>query len=159
MFDLLIVVYRKFDRHVEQILNRLRLFRLKCRGAKLGSNVRVYGRFTLVGDARKLSIGACSTINEGVFLNLRAPIFIGDNVHLSPYAQLHTGSLDPKTGWQKHKAHPIQIGSGVWIASGAIVTGGVQLGEGSVVAANAVVINDVPPNKLVGGVPARMLRA
>ncbi len=53
---------------------------------------------------------------------------------------------------------PITIKEGCWICSGAIVCGGVTIGENSVVAAGAVVTRDVPSNCLVAGVPANVIR-
>ena len=47
----------------------------------------------------------------------------------------------------------------VWIAAGATIIGGVTVGENSVVAAGSVVTKDVPPNTLVGGNPARVIRS
>jgi acetyltransferase-like isoleucine patch superfamily enzyme len=53
---------------------------------------------------------------------------------------------------------PIIIGDGVWIASRVTVLPGVFIGDGSVVAAGAVVSRDVAPNTMVAGVPARLVR-
>jgi acetyltransferase-like isoleucine patch superfamily enzyme len=53
--------------------------------------------------------------------------------------------------------YDIHIGRGCWIAAGAMVTGGVTIGDRSVVAAGAVVTRDVPPDCLVAGVPARVI--
>ena len=53
----------------------------------------------------------------------------------------------------------IVIERNVWIAAGATILGGVTVGENSVVAAGAVVTRDVPPNTLVGGNPARVIRS
>lgn len=53
---------------------------------------------------------------------------------------------------------PTRIGSGCWIGAGATILGGVTLGDGSVVGAGAVVTTDVPPNTIVAGVPARMIK-
>ena len=53
---------------------------------------------------------------------------------------------------------PVAIGHDVWIGSGAVVMGGVKIGTGAVVAANAVVTHDVPAYAVVAGVPARILR-
>jgi acetyltransferase-like isoleucine patch superfamily enzyme len=54
---------------------------------------------------------------------------------------------------------PIAIEKSVWIATGATIIGGVTVGENSVVAAGSVVTKDVPPNTLVGGNPARVIRS
>jgi acetyltransferase-like isoleucine patch superfamily enzyme len=54
---------------------------------------------------------------------------------------------------------PIVIEKSVWIAAGATIIGGVTVGENSVVAAGSVVTKDVPPNTLVGGNPARVIRS
>jgi acetyltransferase-like isoleucine patch superfamily enzyme len=54
---------------------------------------------------------------------------------------------------------PIVIGRNVWIAADATILGGVTIGENSVVAAGSVVTRDGPANVLVGGNPARMIRA
>lgn len=51
------------------------------------------------------------------------------------------------------------IGSDVWIGANAVVICGVKIGNGAVVAAGAVVTNDVEPYSIVGGVPARFIRA
>ena len=53
---------------------------------------------------------------------------------------------------------PITVKDGCWICSGAIICGGVTIGENSVVAAGAVVTKDVPANSLVAGVPAKVIR-
>lgn len=51
------------------------------------------------------------------------------------------------------------IGDGVMIAAGAKILGPIQIGHGAIVGANAVVLRDVAPGQVVGGVPARPLRA
>jgi maltose O-acetyltransferase len=52
---------------------------------------------------------------------------------------------------------PITIGDRAWLASRSTVVRGVTIGEGAVVAAGAVVTQDVPPWTVVGGVPARKI--
>jgi acetyltransferase-like isoleucine patch superfamily enzyme len=53
----------------------------------------------------------------------------------------------------------VDIGDDVWIGAGAIVLGGVTVGEGAVIAAGSVVTADVRPYSIVGGNPARLIRA
>ena len=55
-------------------------------------------------------------------------------------------------------AKPITIKKNCWICSSATIVGGVTVGENSIVAAGAVVTRDVPPNSIVGGVPAKVIR-
>lgn len=50
------------------------------------------------------------------------------------------------------------IGKGVWIAPGCIIIQGVEIGDMSVIATGCVVINDVPPNSLVAGVPGKIIK-
>ena len=51
------------------------------------------------------------------------------------------------------------IEKSMWIAAGRTIIGGVTVGENAVVAAGSVVTKDVPPNTLVGGNPARVIRS
>jgi len=53
----------------------------------------------------------------------------------------------------------IVIEDDVWLGAGAVVVAGVTVGRGSVVAAGAVVTRDVPPQSVVAGVPARLVRS
>ena len=55
-------------------------------------------------------------------------------------------------------ARPVEIGEDCWLGAGVIVLPGVIIGKGCVVAAGAVVAKDVAPFKLVGGVPAKVIR-
>ena len=56
------------------------------------------------------------------------------------------------------KEKPISIGNDVWIGFRAIVMDGVTIGDGAIVAANAVVTKNVPPYTIVAGVPAKPIR-
>lgn len=56
------------------------------------------------------------------------------------------------------RSAPVTIGNDVWIGEGALLKGGVTIGDGAIVAARAVVTRDVPPYAIVGGVPAKVIR-
>ena len=105
------------------------------------------------------------TIGKNVFINAdckfqdQGGIYIGDDVIIGHSVILATldHNLDPNNRY--FKPAPIHIGNKVWIGSGAIVTRGVTIGEGSVVAAGAVVTKDVPKFTVVGGVPAKKIKS
>ena len=65
--------------------------------------------------------------------------------------------LAPEKRQQLHPA-PIHIGKNVWIGANAVICPGVTIGDNAVVAGGAVVINDVPENTVVGGVPAEEIK-
>ena len=67
--------------------------------------------------------------------------------------------LSPNGRRQYHAfAQPVRIGNDVWIGGNVTILPGVTIGNNVVVAAGAVVTEDVPDNTLVGGVPARKIK-
>lgn len=105
------------------------------------------------------------TIGDDVFVNrdayIRPGTTIGDRVNIGPFVRLITdthdiGPAEKRAGAVRHD--PIVVGDGTWIGASATVVAGVRIGRGCVIAAGAVVTEDVPDNVLVGGVPARVLR-
>lgn len=123
------------------------------KGVDCYSDFRVYGGNRLVvHDNVKLASTLCGCqaeieIHENVFFGYRVML-------LTPKHEVSTLGLDRQT---TITAKPIQIHKNAWIASGAIILGGVTIGEGAVVAAGAVVNGDVPPFTIVGGVPAKVI--
>ena len=86
---------------------------------------------------------------------------IGDNVWIAPnvgiYAAGHPLDVEDRIGGEEY-AFPVTIGDNVWIGGGVTIIGGVTIGKNAVVAAGSVVIRDVPPDTLVAGNPARVIR-
>ncbi len=129
--------------------------------SSFGRRSAVLGRITVVGPSR-VRIGDHVTLNEGVIINAQQSLDIGNHVAISPGAMLLTGGLVFEGRMRTDRPHehkPIVIRDGAWICAGAIVLGGVTVGEDSIVAAGAVVREDVPPRTLVGGVPARPIKS
>jgi acetyltransferase-like isoleucine patch superfamily enzyme len=100
---------------------------------------------------RRVIIGSHCTIGAA------ASIFLGDDVHLSKGVILDTGKIDiSKPVPFPPFADPITVHRGTWIGAGAIVLGGVTIGENSVIAAGAVVRKNVPPDSFVVGERVRV---
>lgn len=57
----------------------------------------------------------------------------------------------------KNENYPLWIGNDVWIGEGAFLAGGITVGDGAMILARAVVVQDVPPYAIVGGVPAKVI--
>ena len=155
MKKILVILYSKNARY----RNALRTFFWRNLFFEFGKNSRVLGSITTYFP-KNVSLGKHSTLNEGVLLNARDKIFIGDNVHVSPGVLINTGSLDYQEVEEKrtHIKKPVMVDSGVWICSGAIINPGVTIGKNSVIAAGSVVVCDVPENVLMGGVPAKLIK-
>lgn len=90
------------------------------------------------------------------------PVHIGNHVMIGPNTLITTVNhpLSP-TGRRKHLGigKPVTIGNDVWIGGNVTILPGVNIGNNVVVAAGAVVTKNVPDNCVVGGVPAKMMKA
>jgi acetyltransferase-like isoleucine patch superfamily enzyme len=108
----------------------------------------------------RVSIGDYVAIGRHSILRGQGGIDLGDFCLLGDFVILATAG-HPVGGVYLNKtaAAPIHLAENVWVGAGAIILPGVRIGENAVVAAGAVVREDVPANSLVGGVPARVLKA
>jgi acetyltransferase-like isoleucine patch superfamily enzyme len=138
-------------------------------GVHIGSGTLVmHGAVLHVYNFRDLPragiwIGRDSLIGEYTVIRGQGGVRIGDRVYTSPMTQIiavnHVfhDATRPFVE-QGITAEGITIEDDVWLGAAAVVTDGVCIGRGAVVAAGAVVTADVPPRTLVAGVPARVVR-
>lgn len=136
--------------------------------SSVGKNLGVFSPF-YCEYGENITVGKNCFINYNcVFMDV-APITLEDGVMIGANVTLATPAHPylpderiikayPDGFHDLEYAKPITLRKNCWISSGAIVSGGVTVGENSIVAAGAVVIRDVPPNTIVGGVPARVIR-
>ncbi|WAH36917.1 2,3,4,5-tetrahydropyridine-2,6-dicarboxylate N-acetyltransferase [Alicyclobacillus dauci] len=94
-------------------------------------------------------VGAGTMIDMGAILGGRATV--GTNCHIGAGAVL-AGVIEPPS------AKPVIIEDDVLVGANAVILEGVRVGKGAVVAAGAIVIEDVPAQTVVAGVPARVIK-
>ena len=144
--------------------SRLRASILRLAGFKIGPGCVIWGAPTITGNHDlycKLTIGQGCWVNIGCFFDLGAPITIGDQVAIGHQVVILTTSHEIGTPQRRASAlyaKPVSIGTGAWLGARCTILPGVTIGAGAVVAAGAVVNRDVPPNAMVAGVPARIVK-
>lgn len=108
---------------------------------------------------KNISVSKNVFINAGCSFQDQGGITIGEGTLIGHNVVLATlnHDMDPNKRGTMHPA-PIIIGKNVWIGANATVVAGVTIGEGAIIAAGAVVTKDVPPNVVVGGVPAKLIK-
>jgi len=111
-----------------------------------------YGKHTKIGKNVFINF-------DCVFLDLGG-ITIEDNVQIAPKVSLLSEG-HPTSPADRHSLipKPIHIKKNAWVGAGATILQGVTIGENAVVAAGSVVSKDVPDNTIVGGIPAKFIKA
>ena len=109
---------------------------------------------------KNIHVGKNVFINSGCQFQDQGGIYIDDGALIGHQVVLATlnHDMNPEKRADLLPA-PIRIGKNVWIGAHATVLAGVTIGDGAVIAAGAVVTKDVPANTVVGGVPAKVIKA
>ena len=130
---------------------------LRCFGASIAATAAVRNT-ARVECPWNLVMGPHSSIGEYSWIYTLDKIFIGEYACVGQYVKLLTGSHDPCDPSFPLITRPITIGYGCWIAVGAIVLPGVQIGDLAVVGAGSVVTKDLPERTICAGNPCRPLK-
>ena len=96
-------------------------------------------------------------IGPGLFIDHGMGVVIGETAVIGENVTLYQGVVLGGTGKETGKRHPT-IGNNVMIASGAKVLGPFKVGDNSKIGAGSVVLEEVPPNSTVVGIPGRVVR-
>jgi acetyltransferase-like isoleucine patch superfamily enzyme len=109
---------------------------------------------------KNLTIGRNVFINIGCRFQDTGGITIGDGSLIGHGSTLTTlnHSIDPDRRADMNPS-PVTIGRKVWLGAGVTIVPGVTIGDGAIVGAGSVVTTDVQANTIVGGVPAKLIRA
>ena len=165
------VIYKGFNRlfnyvlDIELFIVRLagfipshiiRKFIYRCAGVKIGrkSYIHMGAQFFYPAGVR---IGRNTIIGQGVFLDGRDKLQIGDHVDIASEVMVYNSEHDINAEDFHATVAPVAIGDYVFIGPRAVILPGVKIGKGAVIAAGAVVTEDVPEYAIVGGVPAKVI--
>lgn len=130
---------------------------LRAFGARIGSGVHVYPKVKIWAPWN-LELGDQCGVANGVTLYSQGKISIGRRAIVSQGAHLVAGTHDHTKSGFPLITKPIKVGDNVWIAAEAFVHPGVTIGNGSVIAARAVVTKDMPEWMICGGHPCVPLK-
>lgn len=135
-------------------IRAVRMGTYRLLGMRIGKNTEIDRRVEL-RNPRMIEVGDHSLIGWFVLLSGNGGLKIGNNVNISSYAKIETGSHSLTDSDFRAIFKETRIEDDVWICTAAMILGGVTIGRGAIVAAGAVVTKDVPPYTIVGGVPAK----
>lgn len=141
----------------------------------LDDNVKVYGTLSICKDGF-ISMGKFSQIGPGSIIRCVNKVTIGDYTSISTNVVISDNNSHPvnpkdriimqqtasgarERNWIFSDNAPIEIGQNCWIGENARICKGVTIGEGSIIAANAVVTKSVPSNSIAAGNPAKIVKS
>jgi acetyltransferase-like isoleucine patch superfamily enzyme len=144
-----------------------RLFPLKCQllsisGVDIQPTARVCSSLRIVTSGR-LVIGVDTFIGHEVLIaGGDSSIIVGNYCDIAPRVTIVSGGHEiagagPRAAGRGN-SKPIVIEDGVWIGAGAIILGGVRIGQHSVIGAGSVVVRDIPPYSVAVGSPCQVRR-
>ena len=124
-------------------------------------SIRSHAQIYTMGGA--VTIGNRCSVNPFCVLYGTGGLRIGNMVRIASHTvivpSMHRfDRIDIPICEQGSDSHGIEIGDDVWIGAGVRILDNVRIGNGAIVAAGAVVVKDIPPYSIVGGVPARLIR-
>ncbi len=149
--------------------NNVYISALGKQGVFFGDNVSIgaYSRIvistTLNHLGEKIVFGNNVGIGEFAYLGGAGGLEIGDECIVGQYLSCHpenhnSESLEESIRHQGVSRKGIKIGKNCWIGSKVTVLDGVEIGDGCIIAAGAVVTKSFPKNSIIGGVPAKIIK-
>ena len=137
----------------------------------LGLTTGVGARLEVLGsvDRIKLIFGSNVQIGDYVHIGVFKQVHIEDDVLIGSKVLIIDHNHGDYSGFSSEDPNvvqvqkslvgqPVSIGRNVWIGDSVSILAGVRIGENSIIAANSLVINEIPPNCIAGGNPARIIK-
>ena len=159
-FEAIMNILFAFPRY--RLFTYLKVTLLRIMGSKIGKNIHIYpgvwitpGKNLIIGDNVDLAKDVIITTTGGVNIGDRTLIGYRTQILSANHTIPPIGEPFPISG-DDYKE--IIIENDVWIGANCIITAGVKIGEGAVIAGGSVVTKNVLANSIVGGVPAKLIR-
>ena len=148
---------------IERIKEEIRV--IKERDPAIHSNMEVFlypsfkvmMHYRLAHRKTGIEIHPGAQIGKGFFIDHGNGVIIGETTIVGDNVTLYQGVTLGGTGKEQGKRHPT-IGNNVMISAGAKVLGSFTIGDNSKIGAGSVVLEEVPPNSTVVGVPGRVVK-
>lgn len=143
---------------------------------ELGENLYLADSVLVCEREGEIKIGDCVFIGANSYLRAVRSIHIGNYTLISENVVIMDTNSHPISRKMRRKqviefckyhktndiyeaeAKPVKIGDEVWVGRNSMILKGVTIGNGSIVTAGSVVTKDIPPNKMAGGNPARIIK-
>ncbi|MFX1314861.1 MAG: serine O-acetyltransferase [Promethearchaeota archaeon] len=107
-------------------------------------------------DLTAIEIHPGAEIGSDFFIDHGAGVVIGETTNIGNNVTIYAGVVLGGTSFEQTKRHPT-LGDNVVVGTGAKLLGPITIGENVRIGANSVVVNDVPPNSVVVGVPGKIV--
>ena len=156
-------IFERIDYMFSYYLHKLRVLKLR-KNIKLwgGDNIYIMPHFD-IGGSENLSLYNHIHLGKNAFINATGGVDILSGTVVGPYVTIYSVNhiydnakkipFDDEIDRRK-----VVIGENCWLGSHVFICPGVELGEGCVVAAGAVVTKSFPPLSVIGGNPARIIK-
>jgi maltose O-acetyltransferase len=109
----------------------------------------------------RIVVGARTYVNRFTMIDASDHVAIGERCMIGPYCYItdhdHGFWAGAPVAGQPLVSRPVRLGNDVWLGAGCIILKGVEIGDGAIVAAGAVVTKTVAPQMRVAGIPARVI--
>ncbi|MDD3944784.1 MAG: acyltransferase [Bacteroidales bacterium] len=159
-YEIISTIVFALPRH--KIFNVIKSNYLRIQGADIRKAITYYPGIK-INPARNIVISDNVDLAWGVIITTGGGVEIGERTLVGYRTQILSSNhvIPPNKGRifeAGHSHSKIIIENDVWIGANCIITAGVRIGEGAVVAAGSVVTKDVPSFTIVGGVPAKIIK-
>jgi putative colanic acid biosynthesis acetyltransferase WcaF len=145
-----------------KLFNFIKSNYMRVQGAKIGKGITYYPGIR-INPCKKIILGNQVDLAWGVIITTGGGVEIGDRTFIGYRTIISSAnhkipSSEGRIFDSGHIPSKVTIANDIWIGGNCVITAGVKIGEGAVVAAGSVVTKDVKPFTIVGGVPAKFIK-